>query len=254
MNLCFSAFLKRYRYLFRQFLQPMHKKWLFFIFAFWLQAAAAQKITYTTVEGEVTDASNNLPIAEALVVVTSNTSTNQMRILTNETGKYRVNLQQGQSYLITALHKEYFAQPAIKINTIGEQSYFRLPIKLNKIEKDKPFRIDSIYFDIGSDSLLPESNPALLQLQLLLSLNSRIKVEIAVHTDSRGDDAFNLRLSQLRAVRIADYLIGKGIDSRRITPKGYGETRLLNHCRSDVKCSNAEHLVNRRVELIITDY
>ncbi|WP_250631562.1 OmpA family protein [Rhodoflexus caldus] len=231
----------------------MRKKWLFCIFAFWLQAAAAQKITYT-VEGEVTDAADNLPIAEALVVVTSNTSTNQMRILTNEAGKYRVSLQQGQSYLITALHKEYFAQPAIKINTIGEQSSFRLPIKLNKLEKNKPFRIDSIYFDISSDSLLPESKPALLQLQLLLSLNSRIKVEIAVHTDSRGDDAFNLGLSQLRAVRIADYLIGKGIDGKRITPKGYGETRLLNHCRNDVKCSNAEHLVNRRVELIITDY
>jgi outer membrane protein OmpA-like peptidoglycan-associated protein len=231
----------------------MRKCRLFLLSALWLQISFAQKIVYT-IEGVVSDAADNTPLSEALVVVTSNTSTNQIRILTDEMGRYKVGLQQGQSYLITAIRNDYFAQPAVKINTIGEQTHFQLPIKLRKIEKNKPLPIDSIYFDISSDSLLPASNPALLQLQLLLSLNSRIKVEIAVHTDSRGDDDFNLGLSQLRAVRLTDYLVSKGIDGRRITPKGYGETRLLNHCRNDVKCSNAEHLVNRRVELIITEY
>lgn len=231
----------------------MRKWWLFLICTLWSQITFAQKIIYT-IEGIVSDAANNIPLSGALVVVTSNTSTNQLRILTDEMGRYKVNLQQGQSYLITALRNDYFAQPATKINTIGERTNFQLPIKLSKIEKNKPFRIDSIYFDISSDSLLPESGPALLQLHLLLSLNSRIKVEIAVHTDSRGDDDFNLGLSQLRAVRLTDYLIGKGIDSRRMTPKGYGETRLLNHCRNDIRCNNTEHLVNRRIELIIVDY
>ncbi|WP_448517875.1 OmpA family protein [Rhodoflexus sp.] len=217
----------------------------------WSLSLIAQ--TYT-VEGIVMNMDTREPLAGALVIVTSNTSMNQMRILVGDDGSYKVNLQQGNSYLISAIHSEYFAKPAQKINTIGEKTSYQLPIALRRIFKDHPYRIDSIYFDIVSDSLLPASNPALLQLQLLLSLNSRIKVEIAVHTDARGDDGFNLRLSQQRAVRITDYLVSKGIDSRRLIAKGYGETQLINHCRNEVKCSNAEHLVNRRVELIVRDY
>jgi len=227
--------------------------WLLSMIFFLLQTVSAQKVTYT-VEGSVLDATDNVPLSGALVVVTSNISNHQMRIITDQAGKYKVGLQQGQTYTITALYEGYFVQPEIKINAVGDSINFKLPIKLKKIEKNKPLRIDSIYFDIVSDSLLPESQPALQYLLLLLSLNSRLKVEIAVHTDSRGNDDFNRALSQQRAERIANYLISKGINSSRITPKGYGETQLVNHCRNGVKCSNAEHLVNRRTELVIVDY
>lgn len=231
------------------------KNWYILLWAvLQCQFAFGQDNNFLTVTGTVTDESTRQPIAGALIVVTSNANMNRLRIATDDAGRYQINLQHNQSYLITATHKEYFTQAAVKINTFDNNLLIELPFSLKKIVKDTPYRIDSIYFEVASDSLLPASLGALQQLQLLLSLNNRMEVEIAVHTDARGDDDFNQELSQRRAERIAEYLINNSIDSKRLIAKGYGETRLLNHCRNEVKCTNAEHLVNRRVELIIKNY
>jgi peptidoglycan-associated lipoprotein len=58
-------------------------------------------------------------------------------------------------------------------------------------------------------------------------------------------------LSQKRAESAVRYIVSRGINSNRITAKGYGETQLLNRCANDVKCSAAEHQLNRRTEFKI---
>ena len=60
-------------------------------------------------------------------------------------------------------------------------------------------------------------------------------------------------LSQKRAKAAVDYMIAKGIDKSRLKAIGYGETRLLNHCKSDVTCSEEEHAINRRTEFKIVE-
>lgn len=72
-----------------------------------------------------------------------------------------------------------------------------------------------------------------------------LKVEIAGHTDSRGMDSFNLKLSQSRADTVRDYLIAKGISAERLTARGYGEARPV----ADNKTEAGRHK-NRRVELV----
>ena len=79
-----------------------------------------------------------------------------------------------------------------------------------------------------------------------------IKIKIESHTDSRGNDKYNMTLSENRAKSTMRYLISKGINSTRIESAiGYGESRLKNKCKNNVKCTDIEHAVNRRSDFII---
>jgi outer membrane protein OmpA-like peptidoglycan-associated protein len=76
-------------------------------------------------------------------------------------------------------------------------------------------------------------------------------IELSSHTDARGSDDYNMKLSQRRADGVKKYLMDKGIAENRIVAKGYGETQLVNNCGNGVKCSDDEHLQNRRTEFKI---
>jgi outer membrane protein OmpA-like peptidoglycan-associated protein len=81
--------------------------------------------------------------------------------------------------------------------------------------------------------------------------NPTLVVEFGAHTDSRGPDEYNMELSIKRANEVVRYIVSKGIDYNRIYGKGYGETMPVNHCVNGVKCTDAEHLENRRTEFLI---
>ncbi len=74
---------------------------------------------------------------------------------------------------------------------------------------------------------------------------------MSAHTDARGSDAYNMKLSQARAQSCVDYLISKGVKKSSITAKGYGETQLLNKCKNNVTCPEDMHQENRRTEVKI---
>ena len=78
--------------------------------------------------------------------------------------------------------------------------------------------------------------------------NPKISIELSSHTDQRGKDAYNLKLSQQRAQAAVDYIVSKGVDKDRITAKGYGETRpiLLKPTTEE------EYQQNRRTEFKVT--
>ncbi|MCY7362295.1 MAG: OmpA family protein, partial [Ignavibacteria bacterium] len=84
--------------------------------------------------------------------------------------------------------------------------------------------------------------------------NPTIKVELGSHTDTRGSDSYNVKLSQRRADSAVKYIISKGIDRSKITAKGYGESKLINKCKNGVKCTEAEHQENRRTEFTVTGF
>jgi outer membrane protein OmpA-like peptidoglycan-associated protein len=78
-------------------------------------------------------------------------------------------------------------------------------------------------------------------------LNQGISIALSSHTDARGSDSSNQRLSERRAQSVVNYLINeKGVNPSRLTGKGYGETRLTNRCSNGVTCTEAEHRANRR--------
>lgn len=121
--------------------------------------------------------------------------------------------------------------------------------------KDKLFIVNSnsLYFDLNKYEIKPESSVELNNVVAYMLQNPMSKIEINSHTDSRAPDAYNLYLSKKRAESVVDFIISKGIDSARVSGKGYGETQLVNNCVNGTKCTEAEHLKNRRTEFILTE-
>ena len=83
--------------------------------------------------------------------------------------------------------------------------------------------IENIFYDFDKATLRPESQTALDELVKLLNENPNITIELSAHTDYKGSDQYNERLSQRRAESVVNYLIANGIATDRLTPKGYGE-------------------------------
>ena len=104
-----------------------------------------------------------------------------------------------------------------------------------------------VFFASGKAEIKTESHAILDELAATLEKQKKIEsVEIGVHTDARGDDKWNLDLSQARAEAIRDYLVGKGIATKRLVPKGYGETKPLDKGSGEKAWSK-----NRRTEFHI---
>jgi len=104
----------------------------------------------------------------------------------------------------------------------------------------------------GKWDILPESATELDRLVSLVKENPELKVELSSHTDERGTNQYNLKLSRLRAQTAVDYIISKGIDKSRVAGIGYGKSQLLNKCTES--CTPAQHRENRRTELYIPGF
>jgi outer membrane protein OmpA-like peptidoglycan-associated protein len=107
--------------------------------------------------------------------------------------------------------------------------------------------LDPVTFLPGSVKFTPSSIPALDAVAATLHGNPSIQlVEVQSHTDERGDDAENLRLTQARAKVVVTYLISKGIDPARLDAQGYGETQPLDRGHDQAAWAK-----NRRIAFVI---
>ncbi len=171
--------------------------------------------------------------------------------LTDGNGMTKFALEKEMDYNIDA-SKNGYLKKSTTTTTKGKRDANRtevvitVEIELEKIFSSQDIEISNIYYGLDSTQLRPESFPALDTLLSLFKQNPDITIEIGSHTDSRGSDAHNLKLSQGRAQSVIDYLISKGISPERLIAKGYGETKLINNCGNDIKCTEDEHQRNRR--------
>jgi len=107
--------------------------------------------------------------------------------------------------------------------------------------------LDMVYFEFNKAVIKPQSYPILDAVAATLNGNPSIElVEVQGHTDERGNDAYNLDLSDKRAHAVEKYLIDKGVDAKRLTAQGYGETQPL-----DRRSNEAAWAKNRRVAFLI---
>ncbi|PHN01539.1 OmpA family protein [Flavilitoribacter nigricans] len=109
----------------------------------------------------------------------------------------------------------------------------------------------NVYYESARTSVKAESVEELKKLLRLLEENPTLIVEIGAHTDSRGSATYNQDLSQRRAENVVKYLVSQGINEKRLIPKGYGETQLINDCDDSKECEESEHQINRRTEFQI---
>ena len=108
-----------------------------------------------------------------------------------------------------------------------------------------------VYYDFDQSFLRDEALPELDKLLTLMKDNPTYVIEIGSHTDSRGSNAYNKRLSQRRAESVVNWLVTHGIGGERLVPIGYGELVNVNKCQDYIPCSEQEHQMNRRTEFRI---
>lgn len=102
----------------------------------------------------------------------------------------------------------------------------------------------NITFPSDQASVSTQFYPTLNSVALVLNKYDRTLVDVYGHTDSTGNDAHNLDLSQRRALAVATYLDAQGIDNRRFSVIGYGETRpIATNATAEGRAQN------RRVEI-----
>lgn len=161
-----------------------------------------------------------LPDAEAYIV--GSDGTNQHSLVKSD-GSFEYVAKPGTDYIILGTcggflnHKEEVTVPA----DVKDSETYSLLFPLANISV--PVLIDNIFYEFGKARLLPSSAHALDSLVTMLNDNPNITIELSAHTDFRGSNEFNQKLSQQRAESVVNYLISKGIAADRLTPVGYGE-------------------------------
>ncbi|MFD0700014.1 OmpA family protein [Myroides pelagicus] len=126
------------------------------------------------------------------------------------------------------------------------------PVKVND-DLFKKLKLQPIYFDFDKSNIRPDAAIELAKVVEVMKAYPTMKVDVRSHTDSRGNDAYNMKLSDRRAKSTIKWMIQQGIQADRLTGKGYGESQLLNNCSNGVPCSVEEHQLNRRSEFIVTE-
>ncbi|HUS64151.1 MAG TPA: OmpA family protein [Kofleriaceae bacterium] len=115
------------------------------------------------------------------------------------------------------------------------------------VRKGRVQLMDPIHFETAKAVIRPISFPILNALTATLKGNPQIKlIEVQGHADERGDDDYNMRLTEDRAQAVKQYLLDHGLEAERIKAHGYGETKPVCRARGDACWSR-----NRRVEFII---
>jgi len=113
--------------------------------------------------------------------------------------------------------------------------------------------ISPIYYDYANASIRDDAKKELDKIVKVMNENENIRIELRSHTDSRGSNSSNIRLSRQRAKVAEDYIKERISNPDRVTSRGYGESQLVNKCEDGVRCSEEEHQENRRTEFIILE-
>lgn len=109
--------------------------------------------------------------------------------------------------------------------------------------------LPNIYYNFNDATLRPDARKDLDLVVSLMKQQPSIKVELRSHTDCRGGDEYNQRLSQSRANGVVEYMVTQGIARNRLVPVGFGESEPRNICQDGVDCTDQEHARNRRTEV-----
>ena len=170
------------------------------------------------------------------------------------TGEFLVSLPIDRSYALNVSYPGYsFFSKNFDMKNPDNLEAVHMDIPMIPITSDKPVLLENVFFDLGKATLRKESYIELNKLVDFLIKNSSIKIEIAGHTDSRGDDVENMTLSTDRAKAVYEYVLSKGIAAERLSYKGYGETKPVYTDEQISKLSTSKeqvnaHQANRRTE------
>ena len=162
-------------------------------------------------------------LPQGQVYMVGNDGTN-MKLSVKGDGSFTQEIKAGVDYVFLGTCKGFLNhQEQLRVEPVTKSEEYTLQFPLASITA--PVLIDNIFYDFDKATLRPESTEALDQLVKLLNENPHVTIELSAHTDYKGSNEYNERLSQRRAESVVKYLIEHGIASDRLTPKGYGEEK-----------------------------
>lgn len=213
-----------------------------------------------SISGMAIDHKTKKPLTDVTIMAYNSFSEILGETKTNFDGKYAIEVPCNKVVKMIAAKPNYSSDDKT-VETTSENggeikdvnfelsNYDDLVVKKQGVEK---VDVNPIYFDYNKYNITPKAVEELSKVVFVMQKFPNIRIKIESHTDSRGKDAYNLKLSDNRAKSTRDYILSQGIDASRIESAiGYGETRLVNRCKNGVKCSEEEHAQNRRSDFII---
>ena len=200
------------------------------------------------VRGRVFDKKTGLGLPSAVELTDLNSRKLISKIQTDEEGIYLVTLPAGKDYAFNVNRKGYlFYSDHFSLTNISTDSDYIQNIPLQPAEPGATIILKNIFFASNRFELQPVSLTELDKLLSLLTENPNLKIEIGGHTDNIGQPKENLLLSYNRAKAVVDYLVSKGINSKRLSFKGFGATKPIA-----LNDSETGRSLNRRTVLSIT--
>lgn len=213
------------------------------------------------VRGTVVNAKTKTGIEEASIRVLDSFGDLKQEHFTDANGNFEFKIPCNGTYKLIA-SKPLFStlEKGIVIGSKDGEVH-TIDFELGKLEdfvvKDngnEKIDINPIFFDYDKWDITPQAATELDRVVYVMNNFPKVKIRIESHTDSRGKDLYNLKLSDNRAKSTQTYILSKGIAADRIeSAVGFGETRLKNKCKNGVKCSEEEHFANRRSDFIIVE-
>jgi OmpA-OmpF porin, OOP family len=202
------------------------------------------------VSGNVYNAKTKKPLSASLVYETLPDGVKQGEGTSNpQDGSFKIVLPYDKNYSIRASADKFFAiSENLNLDSLVKKGFKEIhkDLYLAPIEIGQVFRLNNVFFDFDKFNLRPESNVELDRVVAFLNEYPTIEIEMSAHTDSKGSDAYNLKLSDNRATSVREYIISKGIAANRIISQGYGETK-----PSATNDTDEGRQLNRRVEFTI---
>ncbi|MBC7903035.1 MAG: OmpA family protein [Gemmatimonadaceae bacterium] len=164
-------------------------------------------------------------------------------------GSFKIVLPYDKNYSIRATADKFFAiSENLNLDSLVKVGYKEIhkDLYLAPIEIGQVVRLNNVFFDFDKWDLRSESFVELDRVVVLLKENPAIEIEMSAHTDNRGSDEYNIKLSDNRAKSVREYILSKGIAASRIVSQGYGETKPVAPNDTD-----ENRQLNRRVEFTI---
>ncbi|MFM2189969.1 MAG: hypothetical protein RL491_355, partial [Bacteroidota bacterium] len=180
----------------------------------------------TLLKGKVYDEKSGQVLEANLEIINNATGEVVKNITTNSaTGRYMVSLPGGLNYGISVNVKGYLFN-SVNVHMPDSSGYVEVEkdIPMRKLEVGSTIVLNNIFYDFDKATLRSESKSELDRLLGLLNEYPTMRIELSSHTDSKGSDEYNQKLSQMRAQSVVDYLLSKNVAAARLQAKGYGET------------------------------
>ena len=210
------------------------------------------------IKGIVKDAKTKAIIANAKVILSDKVMKEVGKDQSKTDGTFtfeKVNCNDSHYYLRG--EKEKYETAEVNVTVGKDEVVYEILLNPREVaikkgmDLAKVFEIKEIKFDYNKANIRPDAAVELTKIVEVMREYPKMKIDIRSHTDSRGADSYNLKLSDRRAKATLEWIVKQGIDRKRLKAKGYGETRLVNGCSNGVPCTEEEHQENRRSEFIV---